>query len=81
MKKWSSPDQTYIWKDEKVKYRQPGLLCTPQNFAQSSMFLGKKIFFGTKVTAEALFKHFPKLEDHTSSGRHTNETSNLLMKL
>ncbi len=26
-------------------YRQPGLLCTPQNFAPSSKFLGKKNFF------------------------------------
>jgi hypothetical protein len=34
-------------------YRQPGLLCTPQNFAQSSKFLGKKIFVGTMVTSEA----------------------------
>jgi hypothetical protein len=25
-----------------AEYRQPGLLCTPQNFAQSSEFLGKK---------------------------------------
>ncbi len=25
-------------------YRQPGLLCTPQNFAQSSKFLGIKSF-------------------------------------
>jgi hypothetical protein len=25
-------------------YRQPGLLCTPQNFAQTSKFLVKKIF-------------------------------------
>jgi hypothetical protein len=33
-------------------YRQPGLLCTPQNFAQSSKFLEKKVF-GTKVTSEA----------------------------
>jgi hypothetical protein len=33
-------------------YGQPGLLYTPQNFAQSSKFLGK-IFFGTKATSEA----------------------------
>jgi hypothetical protein len=26
-------------------YRQPGLLCTPRNIAQSSKFLGKKITF------------------------------------
>jgi hypothetical protein len=26
-------------------YRQPGLLRTPPNFAQSSRFLGKKNFF------------------------------------
>ncbi len=36
-----------------LMYRQPGLLCTPRNFAQSSTFLGKKKFFGTKVTFEA----------------------------
>jgi hypothetical protein len=36
-----------------LNYRQPGLLCTPQNSAQSSKILGKKIFFGTKVTFEA----------------------------
>jgi hypothetical protein len=36
-----------------VSDRQPGLLCTPRNFAQSSKFLGKKYFFGTKVTSEA----------------------------
>jgi hypothetical protein len=35
------------------RYSQPGLLGTPQNFAQSSKFLGEKIFFGTKVTSEA----------------------------
>ncbi len=30
------------------EYRQPGLLCTPRNFAQSSKFLGKNIYiFGT----------------------------------
>jgi hypothetical protein len=33
-------------------HRQPGLLCTPRNFAQSSKFFRKKIFFGTKVTSE-----------------------------
>jgi hypothetical protein len=36
-----------------IRYRQPGLLCTPQNFAQSPKFLRKKFFFGTKVTSEA----------------------------
>ncbi len=35
-----------------MTYRQPRLLCTPQNFAQSKEFLGKQIF-GTKVTSEA----------------------------
>ncbi len=34
-------------------YRQPGLLCTPRNFAQSSKFYGKEYFFGAKVTSEA----------------------------
>jgi hypothetical protein len=38
------------------RYRQAGLLCTPQNFAQSSKFLGKKIFFGTKVASEAFLR-------------------------
>jgi hypothetical protein len=34
--------------------QQPGLLCTSQNFAQSSKFLGKKKkIFGPKVTSEA----------------------------
>jgi hypothetical protein len=28
----------------KPTYRQPGLLCTPRNFARSSKFLGKKYF-------------------------------------
>jgi hypothetical protein len=28
-----------------LRYRQPGLLRTPQNFSQSSKFLGKNIFF------------------------------------
>jgi hypothetical protein len=36
----------------KASYRQPGLLCTPQNFARSSKLSGKNIF-GTKVTFEA----------------------------
>jgi hypothetical protein len=31
------------------KYRQPGLLCTPRNFAQSSNFLGKKYFLLLKL--------------------------------
>ncbi len=30
---------------------KPGLLCTPQNFARSSKFLGKNIF-GTEATSE-----------------------------
>jgi hypothetical protein len=33
-------------------YRQPGLLRTPQNFAQSSKILGKK-YFWYKITSEA----------------------------
>jgi hypothetical protein len=28
-----------------VLYRQPGLLCTPRNFAPSSKFLEKKYFW------------------------------------
>ncbi len=31
-----------ITSPKSINYRQPGLLCTPQNFAQSSKFLGKK---------------------------------------
>jgi hypothetical protein len=37
----------------KPNYCQPGLLCTSQNFAHTSKFLGKKYFLGTKVTSEA----------------------------
>jgi hypothetical protein len=48
---------TYLYLDVNIRcinpYRQPGLLCTPRNFAQSSKFLEKNIF-GTKVTSEAL---------------------------
>jgi hypothetical protein len=33
------------WAVFPLKYRQPGSLCTPQNFAQSSKFVGKKYFF------------------------------------
>ncbi len=40
----------------------------------------EKIFIGTKDTS-GIFKHFPKFEGHTSSGRHSNETLNLLTKL
>jgi hypothetical protein len=32
-------------------YRQPGLLWTSRNFAQSSKFLGKKYFFRIKITS------------------------------
>jgi hypothetical protein len=31
------------------EYRQPGLLCTPQNFAQSSKFFKKKEFLLLKL--------------------------------
>jgi hypothetical protein len=31
--------------DVLMRYRQPGLLCTPQNFTQSSKFSGKKYFW------------------------------------
>ncbi len=50
--------QRYTDKDERERdqyhkeYRHPGLLCTPQNFAQSSKFLGRNLF-DTKVTSEA----------------------------
>jgi hypothetical protein len=29
----------------RARYRQPGLLCTPRNFAQSSKFLGQNNFW------------------------------------
>ncbi len=67
-------------KVEQQTYSQTGLLCTPQNFAQSPIFRNK-IFFGTKVISDAFFKHFPKFAGHTSSGSHTNITLNLLTKL
>jgi serine/threonine protein kinase len=38
----------------RASYRQPGLLCTSRNFAESSKFLGKTKSFGTKVT----LRHF-----------------------
>ncbi len=44
------------------KYRQPGLLCTPQNFAPSSKILGKEIFFGAKVTSEAFLSSSQNLK-------------------
>ncbi len=44
-------------------YRQPGLLFTPRNFAQSSKFLGKKKkLFGTKVTSETFLSISQKLK-------------------
>jgi hypothetical protein len=46
----------------KRSFRLPGLLCTPQNFAQSSKFLGTKIFFGPKVTSEAFLSIFEILK-------------------
>ncbi len=46
---------------ETTLYRHPGLLCTPQSFARSSKFSGKKLFFGTKVTSEACLKFFQNL--------------------
>jgi hypothetical protein len=45
-----------------VRYRQPGLLCTPQNFAPSSTILGKKYFLGTKVTSEAFLSSSQNLK-------------------
>ncbi len=44
-----------------IPYRQPGLLCTPQNFPRSSKFLGN-FYFGTKVTSEALLSIFQNLK-------------------
>jgi hypothetical protein len=34
-----------------MPYRQPGLLCTPQNFAKFKIL--RKKYFGTKVTSES----------------------------
>jgi hypothetical protein len=45
----------------KAGYGQPGLLCTPRNFAQSSKFLGKKLR-GTKITSEAFLSIFLNLK-------------------
>ncbi len=42
------------------KYRQPGLLCTPRNFAQSSKFLGKKYFWIPRLSLRH-FWAFPKI--------------------
>jgi hypothetical protein len=61
-------------------YHQPGLLCIPRNFAQSSKFLGKNIFWFSGYLW-GIFEHFPNFKGHTSSRRHTNETLNLLTKL
>ncbi len=44
------------------KYRQPGLLCPPRNFEQSSIFFGKFFFFGTEVTSEAFLSISPNLK-------------------
>jgi hypothetical protein len=44
-------------------YRQPGLLCTPQDFAwKFKIFRKIKIFFGTKVTSEAFLSISPNLK-------------------
>jgi hypothetical protein len=41
----STPGSQIYFMREKYGYRQPGLLYTPQNFVQSSKFLGKKYFW------------------------------------
>jgi hypothetical protein len=46
----------------KSTYRQPGLVCTPQNFAPSSKFLGKIKIFGTKVTSEGFLSSSQNLK-------------------
>ncbi len=66
---------------ENYKYRQPGLICTPQSFAQSSKYLGKEYFFGPKVTSKVFLSISQNLKDHTPSVRHTNKTLNSLTKL
>ncbi len=58
-------------------YREPRLLCTPRNFALSSKILGKNFFLVLRLPLRH-FKHIPKCEGHTSSGIHTNKTSNFL---
>ncbi len=58
-------------------YRQPRLHYTPQNFAQSSKFLGKKFFFGTKVTSQAFLCISQILKVKCLQGsRQTNKTLN-----
>jgi hypothetical protein len=61
-----------------------GLLSSRLTYLHSTKLCKKfKIFrqkFGTKVTS-GIFKYFPKFEGHTSPGRHTNKTLNLLTKL
>ncbi len=46
------------------RYRQPGLLCTPQNTKLCTKFkiFRKKIFFGTKVTSEAFLSSSQNLK-------------------
>ncbi len=40
--------------DHQGRYRQPGILCTPRNFAQISKFLGKKYFLVLRLS----LRHF-----------------------
>jgi hypothetical protein len=62
-------DVTVQFLSETMMYRQPGLLCTPQNFAPSSKFLEKKIFFGTNVTSEAFLSSSQNLKVTRLQGR------------
>jgi hypothetical protein len=61
-------------------YRQPGLLCTPRNFAQSSKLVREKIFFGTKVASEAVIIISQNLKVTRLQGG-TQTTLDLLTKL
>jgi hypothetical protein len=46
---------------ERTIYRQPGLLCTPWNFARSSKFLGEKYFLVLIRLFLRHFRAFPKI--------------------
>jgi hypothetical protein len=46
------------WPDCKVRYRQPGLLCTSRNFAQIQKMLGTKYFLVLRLP----LRHFQNLK-------------------
>ncbi len=55
-----TPPPKRIIFDMLVQYRQPGLLCTPRNFAQSSKLLGKQYFLLLRLPLRN-FQAFPKI--------------------